>query len=349
VAVNRALSRPVKIVLEALLLGGLIVLFIVILDPKRLQEDFSRVTMAALLGLMGFQLGIHTVGMAQWLVLLRQAGIHASPWRVFRARLSGTAITSLTPAASFAGEPVRGALLKDHATTYRRVFATIAVDKYIELFTKLPVGALGFCFLIVSVHPGIALIVISALFVSFFLGIFLLVMVRLFQGGAFIVRLFKLLVRPLARVRLRAAAKVVHVVRDFTRGVAHLIRSRRAFYLAMTLGVLLSTIELFQYAYVLGVLGVPSIGNAAILYFSHLFVGLVGFIPGNIGTTEGVFLFAFTLLGLGSNRSLIFSVILRIGQLVMVALGLCNLVVSRLAGRVLQGAVKGADRIRTGA
>lgn len=346
---KRGLGRPARIVLETLLIGGLVVLFVVILDPKRLQEDFGRVTLATLLGLMGFQVGIHTVGMLQWLVLLRQAGIHASPWKVFRARLSGTAITSLTPAASFAGEPVRGALLKDHATTYRKVFATIAVDKYIELFTKLPVGALGFGFLIVRVHPGAVLVVVSALFVSFFLGIFLLVMVRLFQGGDFIVRLFKLLVRPLARVRLRAAAKVIHAVRDFTRGVAHLIRSRRAFYVAMLLGVLLSVVELGQYAYVLGVLGVPSIGNAAILYFSHLFVGVVGFIPGNVGTMEGMFLFAFTLLGLGSNRSLIFSVILRIGQLVMVALGLANLVVSRLAGRAVREAIEGADRIRTGA
>ena len=345
----RGLRQPIKIVIETLLIGGLIVLFIVVLDPRRLQEDFSRITVVTLLGLLAFQLGIHTVGMLQWLVLLRQAGIRAGPWKVFRARLSGTAITSLTPAASFAGEPVRGALVKDPATTYRQVFATIAVDKYIELFTKLPVGALGFGFLIFRVHPSAALVVVSALFVSFFLGIFLLVMVRLFQGGGFIVTLFKRLVRPLARVRLRAAAKVVHAVRDFTRGVSHLVRSRRALYLAMLLGVLVTVIELAQYAYVLGVLGVPSVGNAAILYFSHLFVGVVSFIPGNVGTMEGMFLFAFTLLGLGSNRSLIFSVILRIGQLVMVALGLFNLVVTHVTGRVLREAMKGADRIRTGA
>ena len=346
---RRGLSRPLRIVIEALLIGGLVVLFVVILDPKRLQDDFARITVVSILGLLAFQVGIHTVGMLQWLVLLRQAGIRAGPWKVFRARLSGTAITSLTPAASFAGEPVRAALLKDPATTYRRVFATIAVDKYIELFTKFPVAALGFGFLLARAHPSAALVVISALFVAFFLGIFLLLMFRLFQGGDFILRFFKRLVRPLARVRPRATAKVVHVIRDFTRSVTHLIRSRRAFYLAMLLGILLSVVELFQYAYVLSVLDVASVGNAAILYFSHLFLGIVGFIPGNVGTMEGMFLFVFTLLGLSSNRSLIFSVILRIGQLVMVALGLANLVIARLAKRVAGEAVKGADRIRTGA
>ena len=64
----------------------------------------------------------------------------------------------------------------------------------------------------------------------------------------------------------------------------------------------------------------------------------------------GVFLFVFTLMGLGSNRSLIFSLLIRIGQLVMVGLGLANIVISRLTGPA-RGvrASEGADRIRTGA
>ena len=60
---------------------------------------------------------------------------------------------------------------------------------------------------------------------------------------------------------------------------------------------------------------------------------------------EGVFLFVFSILGLGSDRSLIFSVIMRIGQLVMVTLGVGNILVSRISRRL----AKGADRIRTGA
>ena len=186
---------------------------------------------------------------------------------------------------------------------------------------------------------------ISSLFVGFFLAIFLLLMVRLFQGGDFIMRLFKRLLRPVTRVRPRIAVRIIHPVRDFTRSVAHLITSRRAFYLAMLLGLLLSLVELFQYAYVLSVLGIASIADAAIIFFGHVFLGIFSFLPGNVGSMEGVFLFVFALLGLGSDRSLIFSMIMRIGQIVMVALGLANIV----ASRVIRGVVKGADRIRTGA
>ena len=341
---KRAVSRPLKIVIEILLLAGLVVLFIVILDPKQLREYLLRVTVSSLLGLLVFQLAIHAIGALQWLVLLRQSGIRTGAWQVFRARLSGCAVTSLTPSAYFGGEPVRAALLKDSSMTYRRVFATIAVDKYIELFTKFPIAVLGFGFLIFSANPGETLVVISSLFVGFFLSVFLLLMIRLFQGGDFIMKLFKRILRPITRVRPRIAVKIIHPVRDFTRSVAHLITSRKAFYLAMSLGLLMSGVELLQYAYVLRVLGIASIADAAIIFFGHVFLGIFSFIPGNVGSMEGVFLFVFALLGLGSDRSLVFSVIMRIGQLVMVALGLVNIVASRL----IKGA-KGADRIRTGA
>jgi hypothetical protein len=149
----------------------------------------------------------------------------------------------------------------------------------------------------------------------------------LFQGGDFIMCFSRRMLRPVTRLRPRLAVKIIHPVRDFTRSVAHLVTSRKAFFLAMSLGLLLSLVELAQYAYVLAVLGIFS------------------FIPGNVGSMEGVFLFVFTLRGLGSDRSLVFSLIMRIGQLVMVALGVANILVSRIA----EGAAKGADRIRTGA
>ncbi|MGA2640622.1 MAG: lysylphosphatidylglycerol synthase transmembrane domain-containing protein [Spirochaetia bacterium] len=342
---KRTLGRPARIAIEVLLLAALVVLFVVVLDPKQLRAYLLRVTLSSILGLLVFQLAIHTVGMLQWLALLRQSGIRAGAWQVFRARLSGCAVTSLTPSAYFGGEPVRAALLKDHSMTYQQLFATIAVDKYIELFTKFPIAVLGFFFLILRASPGRTLVVFSTLFVFFFLSIFLLLMIRLFQGGDFIMRFSKRVLRPLTRVRPRLAAKILHPVRDFTRSVAHLIKSRRVFYLSMSLGLILSLVELAQYYYVLSVLGIFSVANAAIIFFGHVVLGIFSFIPGNVGSMEGVFLFVFALLGLGSDRSLIFSMIMRIGQLIMVALGVANVVVSRIT----KGVPKGADRIRTGA
>ncbi|MGA2974462.1 MAG: lysylphosphatidylglycerol synthase transmembrane domain-containing protein [Spirochaetia bacterium] len=342
---KRKISKPIKIVIEVLLLAGIVALFIVVLDPQQLKNYLLRVTLWSILGLLAFQFAIHIIGAAQWVVLLRESGIRANPWRVFWARLSGCAITSLTPSAYFGGEPVRAAMLKDESMNYRQLFATIAVDKYIELFTKFPIAVTGFGCLIFLAHPSQTLVIISSFFVAFFFAIFFLIMVKLFQGGDFIMRFFKRILRPLTKFRPRLAVKIIHPIRGFTRSVAHLFKSRRAFYLAMSLGILLSVAELFQYTYVLSVLGIFSVPDAAIIFFGHVFLGIFSFIPGNVGSMEGVFLFVFALLGLGSDRSLIFSMIMRIGQLVMVALGVANIMVSRIRKRV----GKGADRNRTDA
>lgn len=342
---KQRIGRPLKIVLEVALLAGIVVLFIVLLDPEKLRGYLQRVTASSILGLLVFQFAIHSVGMLQWVVLLRQSGIRKSPWHVFWARLSGCAFTSLTPSAYFGGEPIRAAILKDDSMTYRQVFATIAVDKYIELCAKFPIALIGFGCLLLLAHPGRTLVIVSSIFVAFFFALFFFLMVKLFQGGTFIIRFFKTILRPVTRVKPRLAVRIIHPIRDFSRSVTNLIKSKRAFYLAMSLGILLSVVELFQYYYVLSVLDIFSLANAAIIFFGHVFLGIFSFIPGNVGSMEGVFLFVFALLGLGSDRSLIFSMIMRIGQLVMVALGIGNIVVSRVARRVR----KGADRIRTGA
>ena len=342
---KRTLSKPVKVLIEVAVLAALVVLFVIVLDPQQLRGYLLKVTLNSILGLLAFQFAIHIVGATQWVVLLHQAGIKVSPWYVFWSRLSGCAITSLTPSAYFGGEPIRAAMLKNDTMSYRNVFATIAVDKYIELFTKFPIAVLGFGALIMLARPRGALLVVSTIFVVFFFALFFLIMVKLFQGGTFIMSFSKTVLRPLTRWKPRLAVRVIRVVRDFTGSVAHIITSKKVFYLAMSLGILLSVVELFQYAYVLSVLGIYSVPDAAIIFFGHVFLGIFSIIPGNVGSMEGVFLFVFNILGLGSDRSLIFSVIMRIGQIIMVALGVGNILVSRISRRF----AKGADRIRTGA
>ena len=86
---KRRISTPIKIAIEVILLAGLVVLFVVVLDPKQLRSYLLRITLSSVLGLLVFQFSIHVVGALQWLVLLRQSGIRKSIWHVFWARLSG--------------------------------------------------------------------------------------------------------------------------------------------------------------------------------------------------------------------------------------------------------------------
>jgi hypothetical protein len=73
--------------------------------------------------------------------------------------------------------------------TYRQLFATIAVDKYIELFTKFPIAVVGFAFLILRAHPGRTLVVISSLFVAFFLAMSLGLLLSLVELAQQVLRI----------------------------------------------------------------------------------------------------------------------------------------------------------------
>jgi uncharacterized protein (TIRG00374 family) len=334
------ISKPVKIAVEIALLGLLALLFVRILDVKQFQDIFTQVTFRVFLGILGFQLVLQFLGTAQWMLILREAGISRGPWRVFWSKLSGYSVTYLTPSMYFGGEPVRAALYKDAAMSYQRVYATIALDKYIELFGKMPCILIGFSLLLLRVHTGWPVLVLASILIFASVGFFLFLTVKLFSSRTFIVTLSKKLIRPLARVKRRTAVKVLRAIREFAKDVAEVIHKKKVFYVAMVLSVLYAVVEVFQTYYLLTVLGTPDIYDSFIIFASVVVQGLIGFLPGNLGGMEGTNLFVFSILWLGSTPSLIYSIILRMGQMSMVLLGILNIVVSR----VVRAGRKGADR-----
>ncbi len=116
------------------------------------------ITPRVLAGIIGFQLVILLIQTFQWGLILREAGIYRGVWWTFWARTSGFALTYLTPSMYFGGEPVRASLYKSPAMSYQKVYATIALDKYIELGGKIPCITVGFSLLVYFVHTGTILI-----------------------------------------------------------------------------------------------------------------------------------------------------------------------------------------------
>jgi hypothetical protein len=80
--------------------------------------------------------------------------------------------------------------------------------------------------------------------------------------------------------------------------------------------------------------------------FATVFIqALVGILPGNLGGMEATHLAIFNVLGIGSSASLIYTIILRIGQMSVVLVGILIIV----WWRVRRGERIGADRNRTDA
>jgi glycosyltransferase 2 family protein len=339
------LSRPVKIGLEILVLVLLVALFIKVLDFRRVQSYIQLITPRVFLVIFCFQIAILLIQTFQWGLILRQAGIYRGVWWTFWSRISGFALTYLTPSMYFGGEPVRASLYKDCTMSYQKVYASIALDKYIELASKIPAIIVGFSLLVYFVHTGTALIVVSGALLAVFIGFFVFLIVKLFNSEKFIVNLFKKLLRPVARLNRRAAVKVLRSMREFAVDVRTIIRRRRIFYLAMAAGVLVSLVEVLQTLYVLSVLGHASLPNSFVIYTTVVIQGLIGLLPGNIGGMEGTHLFIFNVLRIGSDPSIVYTIILRMGQMTMVLIGLLNI----FAWRFERARVRGADRNRTDA
>lgn len=359
------LPRWAKIALEVVALGLLVLLFAVVLDREEVLGHLQRITPRTVLGVVIFQLLIQVLATLQWSLVLREARILRGPWQAFVARVAGFAVTYLTPSMYFGGEPVRASVYKREGVGTRKLYATIALDKYIELSTKFPCIIVGFAILVVLIKPSAILVAAAGAVLVFLLGAFVFLVVRLFNRPDLFARIVKRLVRPLARLNPRMAVRVIVALKEFARDVAELIAHRRVFYLAMLIGVLVSTVEVLQTFFILGVLD-PSWGAGdrlarSFVIFATVFIqALVGLLPANLGGMEGMHLAIFSVLGLGSAQSLIYTVILRIGQLIMVLGGIVSIVAWRLrnVGRGLAAAHRpheplrgwrGADRNRTDA
>jgi uncharacterized protein (TIRG00374 family) len=341
------LPRWARILLEAVALGFLVLLFVLVLDRDELLGHLQRITARTVFGVLAFQLAIQGLGTFQWSLVLREAGIFRGPWQAFTARLAGFAVTYLTPSMYFGGEPVRASVYKRERIASQRLYATIVLDKYIELSTKFPCIIAGFAILAVLIRPSVVLVSAVGAVLAFLLGFFVLLVVRLFNRPDLIARFVKRLVRPLARINRRLAVKVIVAMKEFARDVAEIMAHRRVFYLAMLTGVTVSVVEVLQTFFILGALdpswaAVDRLVRSFVIFATVFIQALVGLLPGNLGGMEGTHLAIFNVLGIGSARSLIYTIILRIGQMAMVLLGILAIVAWRLKR-------KGADRNRTDA
>ncbi|MEJ2664288.1 MAG: lysylphosphatidylglycerol synthase domain-containing protein [Spirochaetia bacterium] len=119
---NRKTRKIIIILVELAVIIALFVYFgfIIAKDYDKFADTISRITIPFFCGLILIQFAKHGVGSLEWLVLLRQAGSRKSFFTLFTARLTGFAISYLTPSLYLGGEPARAAVLNDSTISYKK-------------------------------------------------------------------------------------------------------------------------------------------------------------------------------------------------------------------------------------
>lgn len=170
------MRRRVLVILSIVVGLGLLGGILYYIGPERVWNQIAQLGLWGYLSLAAIAFLTMVCWASGWWIILRAYGIRVGWWTTWWARLSGFAITYLTPSMYFGGEPasifliVKGQASAEPAT---RIVATLLVAKLLEGLSLLAFIYLGFYYaaatkLLPLDEMGVMLVgnVIFALFVA---------------------------------------------------------------------------------------------------------------------------------------------------------------------------------------
>lgn len=237
---------------------------------------------------------------------------------LWRVRLAGEAVNTVTPTASVGGEAVKAWLLRP-SVPYRESFTAVVVAKTTVTAAQGLFLALGLLLVREGAADGRLLAGMRWLILVELLAVagFIVVQVSGVAGAAVRVTGTKLGF-PSALARAAAVSSVEDTLRAFYR--------RRPWRLTLSLGAhfigwLLSAVEVWVVLHLLGT--AISLDTALVLEaFATGIKFLTFFVPAGLGTTEGGLVLIFVAFGFGAPVGLAVALVRRFRELCWTAIGL---------------------------
>jgi len=267
-----------------------------ILRRARLDYFFLALLMYVL-GLLAWAL--------RWRVLLRALGVEVGFTDVLLALLAGIFVNNVTPGARGGGEPVRMYILaKQTGSPYGQVFATVMMDRVLDLVPVVAMLALSTAY--VYELGSLSLTLILLLLDVVFAGLILLTLGILLSEGKtkgalyWFFRLFERLAPGMAGKYRERFEKAVEVdVPRFQRDFRGLLANRGTFLTATGLSVLYWLFTLLRTYWTFAAVG-RAIGlvDVMVVHTVGIVVGMLSVIPGGAGIIEAVSSGIYVLLGI---------------------------------------------------
>jgi len=320
-----------KIILSIAIGVAILAVVLYFVGWRNMFAEMHALGALGILSVLGNVLMSMTFWVLCWWVILRSYGIRLPLRSIIGARLSGYAVSYLTPTLYFGGEPVRALLVvgkSDAPTT--RIFATIVVERFLGGLSMIVFILMGSFYALSSpqIPPSERRLLASVIgFVTFWI---LLGLVNFAGNFKWISRIIRLIGKLFSRweTKLERAANKVSETEDeihnaFTkhwRGtlVAFLLQTVATFFVYMR--------PQFFFLFSTGLhLTFPQL--SLIFTFTIVLSFFLWITPGGLGTAEAalVGVFALVIPSVTSAGVVAYSLIFKFAESIFVAIGMVYL------------------------
>jgi hypothetical protein len=309
-----------KILRISLIIGLFLFLFVFFKSgPVQIWEYIKKLTWQNFLILFVLRFFYYLLRTLNWKIIFEKYEPRVSFFQLFLARIAGDSISYITPSAQIGGEPVRAMMVSSLNT--RKSFASVIVDKTIEVFTTI-------FFIIIGVAIALYRITMARqyqfLFVAFLIAsIFFGILLFFRQKQGFIMGFINTLERM--KIRFKFIVKNKLKIEEIDDHISDFYRNHRKRFLVVFLlysfTFLFWTAEIYLALVFMNVDGINFLTSFLILTLGSLVI-LIPTIPASLGIYEATYGTIFVLLGLGADVGISLTLIRRILVFIWVGMGL---------------------------
>jgi len=322
---RKGLSYTLSVTIGLGLLGGVVYY----VGWRSILTQILALGVEGIVSVVGSVLLSMVAWLLSWLVILRSYGVRIPLTSLIGARLSGYAVSYLTPSLYFGGEPIRGLLVVNRTSSpATRIFATIVVERILGGLSLVVFVLMGSFYALTS--PGIAMpakraVIIGVAFIAFWIMVGLINFAGNFKWISRTIRLLRYLF-PWWQDRFKRAAEKVSETED------EIYKASRWHWRGTILAFLIQLFGTFfiymrpQIFFYFSNHTTFSFPQLSLLFTLNIMLSSFLWItPGGLGTSEFAYVGIFRLVGIGKGEAVAFSLMFKFAELLFVAIGLAYL------------------------
>lgn len=339
------MKKPVKnmlsFILSLLLGGGLLAGVFYYVGWDNVLREIGSLRVVGIIAVAGNVLLTVLTWIVGWWVILLAYGVKIPLHRVVGARLSGFAISYITPSLYFGGEPVRALIVADSSSApITRIFASIVVERFLGGLSLVFFILIGSFFALISsqvTHAEKEAVLIGVPFISFWIIIGLIDFAGNFKWISRLIRLLGRVFRHWRRGLERAANKVAETEDEiYTAFTRHWKGTMLALLIQLISNFLVyMRPQVFFYFSSHTTFTFPQL---SLVFTLNIMMSLLLWItPGGLGAGEAALIGIFALVGIAKNGAVAFSLSYKLFEFAIVSIGLFYLFhkgISRMWHRV---------------